>query len=363
MPLLQLHTDCEGPLALNDHAFELCRHFLRPRGDRFFRQVSRYDHYLAGLWKQEGHQAGGALKLILPFLKAYGLTNERLRRFAQQTLKLVPGAEEAYRFLHTRGFPLFEISGSYRQFAEAVGQKLGFDRDHIFCTELDLDRFPISPGEEEELRRLKEEIVAAPELVPPPEAASAEDLPGPVQEAVSLMDRIFQDRLPEMEIGVICREIHLVGGAQKAQALSQSLEKTGLSLPDAVYVGTDLSDVQAFQALRAGGGLGVSFNGDQDAVNAAQVIVVADTAWPVALLAAVFQEWGQEGVLELAAPEGPKKSRSLVLPEAVIEPLARGLEGHRFNLYGAGNPRLAQVAQESAAMRAWLRGQAVAAWG
>jgi len=90
---------------------------------------------------------------------------------------------------------------------------------------------------------------------------------------------------------------------------------------------------------------------------------VADTAWPIALLCAVFQEWGKEGVLELAAPEGPRKSRSLVLPEAVIEPLVRGLEGRQFNLYGSSHPRLAQVAQESAAMRARLRGATIAALG
>ena len=47
MPNLQLDTDCEGPLALNDNAFELCREFIKPQGDRFFQQVSRYDDYLA----------------------------------------------------------------------------------------------------------------------------------------------------------------------------------------------------------------------------------------------------------------------------------------------------------------------------
>jgi len=166
-----------------------------------------------------------------------------------------------------------------------------------------------------------------------------------------------------MDIGVIYREVNPVGGAEKARALSESLKKTGLSLADAIYVGDSITDLEAFEAVRAGGGLGISFNGNRYAVKAAEIIVVADTAWPVALLTAVFQEWGKEGVLELAAPEGPKKSRTLVVPEAVIEPLARGLAGRQFNLYGARHPRLEQVAQESAAMRARLRGAAVAALG
>ena len=44
-------------------------------------------------------------------------------------------------------FPIFEISTSYRQFAEAVGGGLGFDPEpHIFGTELDLDRYPLGVG-------------------------------------------------------------------------------------------------------------------------------------------------------------------------------------------------------------------------
>ena len=52
----------------------------------------------------------------------------------------MPGAEGAFKFLHSRDFPIFEISTSYRPFAEAVGLKLGFQKERIFATELDLDR-------------------------------------------------------------------------------------------------------------------------------------------------------------------------------------------------------------------------------
>ena len=58
MPNLQLDTACEGPLALNDNAFELCREFIKPQGDRFFQQVSRYDDYLAEVAKRPGYKAG-----------------------------------------------------------------------------------------------------------------------------------------------------------------------------------------------------------------------------------------------------------------------------------------------------------------
>jgi predicted HAD superfamily phosphohydrolase len=363
MRSMQLDTDCEGPLALNDNAFELCRDFLKPDGDRFFKQVSRYDDYLADILKKEGYKAGDTLKLILPFLKAYGLTNEMIREYSRKTLMLVPGAEAAYRFLHSLKFPIFEISTSYRQFAETVGLKLGFDAAHIYCTDLDLDRHVVLEAEAKELKRLQAEITTMPKIDLPPEAASLADLPGPVQEAIGSLDEIFCKRIPEMNIGVLYQEVNPLGGAEKARALSESVDKTQMSLADTIYVGDSITDVQAFEAVRAGGGLGISFNGNRYAVDVAEVIVIADTVWPIALLVAVFGEWGKDGVLELAAPEGPGKSRSLIIPEAVIEPIAVGLQGHQFNLYTGGRVDGEKVAGESVAMRAKLRGAAIAALG
>ena len=93
MPNVQLDTDCEGPLALNDNAFELCREFIQPQGDRFFRQVSRYDNYLLEVAKRPGYKSGDLLKLILPFLKANGLNDAQVEAYSRQHVTLVPGAE------------------------------------------------------------------------------------------------------------------------------------------------------------------------------------------------------------------------------------------------------------------------------
>jgi predicted HAD superfamily phosphohydrolase len=363
MPKLQLDTDCEGPLALNDNAFELCREFIKPQGDRFFQQVSRYDDYLAEVAKRPGYKAGDTLKLILPFLKAHGLTNAQIEAYSQKTVALMPGAEAAFTFLHSHNFPIFEISTSYRQFAEAVGLRLGFKKEHIFCTELDLDRYSLAATEAGELQRLQGEIVAAPEIELPPEAAAPTDLPAPVQEAIAVLDRIFWERLPAMEIGALYREVNPIGGPEKAKAVTDSLAQTGLSLADTIYVGDSITDVQAFETVRAGGGLAISFNGNRYAANAAEVILVSDSAWSIALLTAVFQTWGKEGVLELASPETRAKSRSLVLPEAVIEPIFTGLDGRLLNLYDQNAADWDNVVNESQAMRAKLRGEAVAALG
>jgi energy-converting hydrogenase A subunit R len=358
MHKVQLNLNCEGPLALNNNALELCREFIKPQGDRFFLQVSRYDDYLAAVAKKPGYKAGDALKLILPFLKAAGLTNAQVEDYSRKTVNLMPGAQDAFKLLHGRNFPIFEISTGYRQFAEAVGLRLGFDQEHIFGTELDLDRYELPAAEAKELQLFQWEIVKAVKIELPPEALSPADLSAPVLETIAALDRIFWERLPAMEIGALYRDVNPIGGPGKAQAVTDSLAKTGLSLADTIYVGNSLTDVAALEAVRAGGGLTISFNGNRDAVNAAEVIVVSDSAWSIALLTAIFQSWGKEGVLEVAAPETRSKSRSLVLPEEVIEPIFSGLDGRLLNIYLSKGSDRAKIAQESLAMRAKLRGEA-----
>ena len=361
MHQVQVNTACEGPLALNNNAFELCRDFLAPQGDVFYKQVSRYDHYLANIAKRPGYQAGGTRKLILPFLKGAGLTNDRMSQYSRENITLMPKAEDACRFLHSFDFPLFAFSAGYRQFAAALTDRLGLGPERLYCTELDLDRYELPDTEAGELRDLAGKIAAAPAIDLPSGAKTLEDLAPEVQEAIHLLDTIFWDTIPQMDIGRIYQEIDTMGGPQKAQALDDSLAQTGFSLTNAMFVGDSLTDVPTLEKVRGGGGVAVAFNGNRHAIAAAEIIVVADTAWPVALLAAVFRHWGKEGVVELAQSSRPGASRYLVLPEAMIEPIAMGLQGSTFNLYHPETSRREDVLRDSDTMRRHLRGEEVAA--
>jgi energy-converting hydrogenase A subunit R len=363
MHTIQLMTDCEGPLALNDNAFELCRDFIKPGGDRFFTQVSRLDDYLADIARKPGYRAGTTLKLILPFLKAYGLTNALLKEYSEKTVRLVPGAAEAYRFLHTQGLPIFEISTSYRQFAEAVGQRLGFAADRIISTELDLDRYPLTPAEAERLKALKDEIAGLPVIELPPQAAKPEDLGPESREVIGRMERIFEEIIPGLDIGRLYDEVKPVGGSEKARALEDSLARTGVAMTGAIYVGDSITDVEAFKAVRVGGGAAVSFNGNRYAINFAEFIVVADNAWPIALLTAICLRWGKDGLVELSTSSQAGHEKIVALPESMVETIMMGLQGRNFSFYPGNVPHREKLIAESAAMRSRLRGQAVAALG
>jgi len=363
MHSVQLDTDCEGPLCLNDNAFEVCRDFIVPDGDRFFKQVSRYDDYLADILKKPGYKAGDTLKLILPWLKAAGLTNDTFLTYSLKSILYVPGVKETYRFLHSLEMPIFEISTSYRQFALAVGMELGFDAAHIFCTELDLDRYTLSSGEVEVLNALKADIVALPEIELPPEATRREDLEPAVQQAITRMDEIFWDLVPGLAIGRIYQDVNPVGGFEKANALTQSLRNTGLPPTAAIYVGDSITDVQAFHRVQEGGGLAVSFNGNRYAVTNAELIIAADSAWPVALVTALFLVHGKAGVLAQAQRGLPGDPAAWGLPDVWTQTIAQGLSGRRAVLATAAGGVTDELIQTSGARRSELRGAAIAALG
>ncbi|MEM2151233.1 MAG: hypothetical protein QXG68_06880, partial [Candidatus Bathyarchaeia archaeon] len=107
-------TDCEGPISKNDNAFELSS-WLIPEGDKLFTLISRYDDVLADIVKKPGYKAGDTLRLIVPFLKAYGATNALMKRFSSETLLLIPGAGEALRYIRSI-MPTFMVSTSYEPY-------------------------------------------------------------------------------------------------------------------------------------------------------------------------------------------------------------------------------------------------------
>jgi len=65
--------DMEGPLSIQDNAYELMKLF--PNGGQVFEVISRYDDLLA-IEEREGYEPGDTLALIVPFLVHHGITDE-----------------------------------------------------------------------------------------------------------------------------------------------------------------------------------------------------------------------------------------------------------------------------------------------
>jgi energy-converting hydrogenase A subunit R len=283
----QFVSDLEGPLTLNDNAFELTAHFL-PQGAHFFALMSRYDDILADIVKRSGYRAGTTLALIVPFLKAFGLRDRDLHEFSRSSIRLVPGALEALQRIRAQ-MPAFIISTSYEPYVRAVCEALQFPFENAYCTKISLDAYALSEEERQELLTLYDQIVQRSQIQIPLGVQSVDELSGEDRQTLELLDHIFWERVWGMEIGRVLREVQPIGGPEKARALREISERTGISLAQTIYVGDSITDVEALALVRQAGGLAVAFNGNRYALRAAELGCISSDALILAEIAEAFQ--------------------------------------------------------------------------
>ena len=288
-------SDCEGPISKNDNAFELTSHFV-PDGARLFTLISRYDDVQADIVKRKGYKAGDTLKLVLPFLKAYGLTNKAMTSFSSQSIMLVLGAKEMLEYVRC-SMPAYIVSTSYQQYIRALCDAVDFPFKDVYCTRSDFDKYSISDEERAQLKQLSKEIIELPMLEIPPRAQSLKALPEEMQKAVQRLDEIFWDEISSMRIGKALYKVNPIGGSEKATAVKDVLVKLKGRLRDVMYVGDSITDMSAFELVRDAGGLTVSFNGNAYAVREAEIAVLSKNAAVTAILATMFTELDKERLL------------------------------------------------------------------
>jgi len=294
----QFNTDCEGPISKNDNAMELTASFI-PDGGRFFSLVSKYDDFLADVEKRRGYKAGDTLKLILPFLKAYEMTNAEMVDYSRGNILLVQGAMDTLRFV-SELMPSFIVSTSYEPYLDALCSLIGFPMDHVYCTKVNIDAYPLGKGEKARLRAMASEIAQMKMIRWGHEATDIDDLSPEDQGTVRRLHHIFWEEIATMEVGKVFEEVNPVGGIEKANAILDSLRRTGSEPADVIYVGDSITDVQAFKLVRDGGGVAVSFNGNGYAIRSADICCISKDTLVLSLLASSFHRGGRDGVLELA---------------------------------------------------------------
>lgn len=269
-------TDCEGPVSINDNAFELSGQFIE-EGEKFFTIVSKYDDILVDVIKKPGYNAGGTLKLIIPFLKAYGATNSNIKKFSKENVLLVPGAKDTLQFT-TSIMPSFIVSTSYEHYIRALCDLIGFPYENTYSTQLDIDKYSVGVEDEKKIMQYRKKIIENPDL--------------------RTMDKIFWQDLKNMEVGKAIEEVNPVGGEAKKEAIEDILNKYGYLPSDVMYVGDSITDVQPFHYVRENGGLAVSFNGNEYAIREAEVAIISENTVIISILADLFNSKGRDLVVQ-----------------------------------------------------------------
>jgi energy-converting hydrogenase A subunit R len=354
-------TDCEGPISKNDNAFELASNIIS-HGDHFFTIVSKYDDVLADVVKKPDYKAGDTLRLILPFLKAYGGTDKKIREFSARNVLLVPGAKDTLTFVR-KLLLSFIVSTSYEQYISALCTLTDFPFENTYCTHLNMDKYSITAEETKRVKELGKEIAAVPMIEIPKNASSVSEFSRRDQETVERLDEIFWKEIPQMESGKMLREVNPVGGIEKARAVQDIVEKLDCSLDRMMYVGDSITDAPALRLVKDHGGLAISFNGNRYSIKESDVAILSDDTVVTSALAETFSRLGKEGVLQLVNEWNPRGLKKYC---AVAE-----LNERMSNVFSGGFPQIEQVTDsnmerlidKSGVFRKTVRGEAIGKLG
>jgi len=354
-------SDCEGPISKNDNAFEITSRFV-PNGDKLFTVISRYDDVLADVLRRPGYNAGYTLKLILPFLKAYGVTDRKMREFSAQSLVLIPNVKDTLQYVQDIAHA-FIISTSYEHYIKALCQALNFPCENTYCTKLSIDKYDITEEEKTRLKELAREVSQMPIIEISSGVKCLNDFPEEYGKTIQQLDEIFWKKIANMKSGKIFREVNTVGGAEKAAATRSVAEQVSIHLSNVMYVGDSITDMETFKLVKENEGLAISFNGNQYAIRNAEIAVLSENSIVTAIIADVFCRFGKREILGLMEKwnreELEKSSVSPALLNRLFELYPRELPKVKI----ITNENMEVLAKESSEFRKKVRGEVIGRLG
>ncbi|OPX62802.1 MAG: hypothetical protein A4E29_00448 [Methanomassiliicoccales archaeon PtaB.Bin134] len=348
-------SDLQGPVTANDNARELTSALIE-NGDRFFQAVSRYEGVLANIVRKDGVKAGDTLRLILPFLKAYGATDSSLLRMSREGLRTVPGAGKTMRYVQ-EFMSSFLVSTSYEHYVGAACEEIGFPFENAFCTRLSMDMYDLEDWESQTLRNLAQEIARMPLIEVPENARNVRDLGQDDRPLVRRMEEIFWSEMTDLSSYQLISQVNPVGSDEKATSVVEICKRLSVPLEDCMYVGDGVTDVRALQVVRRSGGLSLAFNGNVHALREADVAVISDNTIITSVLAEVFYRGGREAVLEMVEEWGMDElRRSGLVHDYLLRECARLFPGRLPTVRRIDKDNMASLVEESSRMRAKVRG-------
>ncbi|MDY6918176.1 MAG: HAD hydrolase family protein [Chloroflexota bacterium] len=273
--------DMEGPLSVQDNAYELMKLF--PHGGTVFEVVSRYDDLLA-LEGREGYEPGDTLALIVPFLVYHGIKEEDIERLADRAA-IVNGAGELIQAL--TDWHVFCISTSYEQYARRIAQRVGIDWDNLACTTFAVSRYQQMARQDDfaMIRDAEHEII---------EMKAGDD-----EGMKKRLDRFFWVDLPGTSLGRALQEVKPTGGRRKTSALRGFAETLGASLEQVVAIGDSITDARMLEAVDGAGGMAVAFNGNEYCLPYATIGLASTSIADLEPVLAVWRKGGRDAVKEL----------------------------------------------------------------
>lgn len=268
-------TDCEGPLSVNDNAYEIADFFI-PQGGEFFSILSNYDDILVEK-NTPNYLAGSTLKMILPFFKAVGLSEKDLIEFSEDHIYMIDGAKYMMKRIQEI-MPSYIVSTSYNQYIKALCDKMDFTYENTYSTQLNLDAYELSDEEQDKLIDIAQNIL--------------------FDSSFENINHLFCNVISKMDIAPLMDSTVPVGGVGKRDAIVDIIDKNNYDPENLMYSGDSITDKEALGFAHQNGGLGISFNGNIHSIKAADVAIASDNNLILALIAEIFNDGGKDKVYE-----------------------------------------------------------------
>ena len=340
-------TDCEGPLTLNDNAFELADNFIENGGD-LFKILSLYDDYLVDVVKKPDYKAGNTLKLILPFFVVENLKNEDLIDFSRNNIYSVNDSKFLLEYLKGT-MNTYIVSTSYGQYIEAVSNYMDVPFENTFYTNVNVDELELTDDEIEKINEYKNSILENPD-------------------DYDLFDEIFFSEISEMGIYDKIREIEVVGGQGKKLAIDEIIERDAINTNEILYIGDSITDVEPLDFARKNNGISISFNGNEYPLKVAEIAIVSPSAIATAVIADIYARYDKNNVLEFIDDYNSTENMEKLFDDCDIDD---EIKKRFFSIFTNNYPLIQiitdenyeNILKESKKMRNDIRGQDIGGLG
>ena len=340
-------TDCEGPLTLNDNAFELADNFIENGGD-LFKILSLYDDYLVDVVKKPDYKAGNTLKLILPFFVVENLKNEDLIDFSRNNIYSVNDSKFLLEYLKET-MNTYIVSTSYGQYIEAVSNYMEVPFENTFYTNVNVDELELTDDEIEKINEYKNSILENPD-------------------DYDLFDEIFFSEISEMGIYDKIREIEVVGGQGKKLAIDEIIKRDAINTNEILYIGDSITDVEPLDFARKNNGISISFNGNEYPLKVAEIAIVSPSAIATAVIADIYARYDKNNVLEFIDDYNSTENMEKLFDDCDIDD---EIKKRFFSIFTNNYPLIQiitdenyeNILKESKKMRNDIRGQDIGGLG
>ena len=266
--------DLEGPLSILDFAAELSRLLnQKPLFElqdfdfgALFEMLSEYDDYLIetpGLKEElniEDYQPGDTLRLVAPLYMSC-FSDKELLSLAEHNLGLLPGCTELMKILKKK-WDVYIISTSYTHFAYSVAKSLEIPQDHVFCTELNLEKA------NESFLNIKSDVDFLVKKIFQTFLTNRKNL----STVLENLNEFFWSKRESDYIKAM-NQVQVRGGFRKELAVETISEKINVPISEIIALGDSITDINMLQRLKDEGGIAVSFNGNRFTVGRANVAI------------------------------------------------------------------------------------------